>query len=123
MNQASFLLAQLDPNELGSYWQRTNVSKAGLGTVISAVSIVIVIVLVWAIFIRKPGRDRPRRYHYPGLSNAESSAKEGQNGNSNDRSHRKRRRRRREHRLRKPTLSETGGLPPVREDVPSDDPP
>jgi hypothetical protein len=122
MNRVSFLLGQLDPKELGSYWQRTNVAKAGLGTVISAISFVIVVVLIWAIFIRKPGRDRPRRYDYPSLSTAESSPKADLNGSSGRHSRRKKRRRR-EHRPRKPTLSQTGGLPPVREDVPSDDPP
>jgi hypothetical protein len=121
MNQVSFILAQLDPKDLGSYWQHANVSKAGLGTVISAISAVIVLVLVWAIFIRKPGRDRPRRYDYPSLSTAESP-KSARNGSSGGHARRKRRRRR-EHRPRKPTLSETGGLPPVRNDVPSDDPP
>ena len=122
MSRAAVLLAQLDPKEMGGYWQRTNISKAGLGTVIGAISAVVVIVIIWAIFIRKPGRDRPRGYRYPRLSDAESSQDGERNGSSQNHSRRKRRRRR-EHRLRKPTLSETGGLPPVRGDVPSDDPP
>jgi len=121
MNRLSVMLAQVDPKELGSYWQRSNVSKAGLGTLITAISFVTLLILIWAIFIRKPGGERPRRYRYPNRPNAEPLAKTELNGGSGH--SRRKRRRRREHRPRKPTLSQTGGLPPVREDVPSDDPP
>ena len=120
MNRITVLMAQVDPKELGGYWQSSNISKAGLGTLIAAISVVTVCILIWAIFIRKPDRDRPRRYDYPRLPNSESN--NGNNGSSGHRSRRKKRRRR-DHRPRKPTLSETGGLPPVRADVPSDDPP
>ncbi len=122
MNRLSLLFAQIEPKELGSYWQQSNVSKAGLGTLIGAISVVTVAILIWAIFIRKPGRERPRSYHYPSPSNAESESRNGGNGSSGHHG-RRRKRRRRSHRPRNPTLSETGGLPPVREDVPSDDPP
>jgi hypothetical protein len=121
MNPVFVLLAQVDPKELGSYWQRSNISKAGLGTLITAISFVTLLILIWAIFIRKQGGERPRRYRYP-RPNAEPLAKTEVNGGAGSHSGRKRRRRR-EHRPRKPTLSQTGGLPPVREDVPSDDPP
>ena len=116
------MLAQVDPKEVGSYWHNSNISRAGLGAVISAVSVLTVLILIWAIFIRKPSDDRPRRYRYPAPPAKEGEGKNEQNGGSGRRSRRKKRRRR-DHRARKPTLAETGGLPPLREDVPSDDPP
>src|SRR5262245_47756269 len=118
------ILAQItvEPKELGSYWHNSNISRAGLGAVASAISVVTVLILVWAIFIRKPSDERPRRYQYPAPPAKQEGDKNEQNSNSGRHSRRKKRRRR-GHRTRKPTLAETGGLPPLREDVPSDDPP
>src|SRR6267142_2132479 len=121
---SSFVLisAQLaDPKDLGGYWYNTNISKAGVGTLIAAISVVTVLILVWAIFIRKPDDDRPRRYRYPKPAEKEP-AKDEEDGGS-DRHGRRKKRRRREHRVRKPTLAETGGLPPLRKDLHTDDPP
>ena len=117
-------LAQItvEPKEMGSYWRNTNISRAGLGAVFSAICVVTVLILVWAIFIRKPKDDRPRRYQYPAPPEKEG-AKSEQIGSSG-RPFRRKKRRRRAHRSRKPTLAETGGLPPLRDnDFPSDDPP
>jgi len=124
MNSFDTILAQItmEPKEMGSYWHNSNISRAGLGAVFSAICVVTVIILVWAIFIRKPRDDRPRRYQYPALPEKEG-AKNEQMGSSG-RPFRRKKRRRRAHRQRKPTLAETGGLPPVRnDDFPSDDPP
>ena len=124
MTSIGTILAQItpEPKELGSYWHNTNISRAGLGAVFTAISVVTVLILAWAIFIRKPRDDRPRRYRYPAPPEKEEAGKNEQSGNSG-RHFRRKKRRRREHRNRKPTLAETGGLPPLREDVPSDDPP
>jgi len=84
--------------------------------------VVTVLILVWAIFIRKPKDDRPRRYQYPAPSEKEGA--KNKHIVSPGRPFRRKKRRRRAHRARKPTLAETGGLPPVRDDdFPSDDPP
>jgi hypothetical protein len=79
--------------------------------------------LIWAIFIRKREDATARRYreHFSGSGDSPSTTTEGA---SNQRSSRRRKKRRREHRQRNPTLAETGGLPPIRDHMPSqEDPP
>jgi len=93
--------------------------KVGPGTreglmVFGALFLVISLVFFWAVFIRKPRRKRKHHYHYPSAKSQQGAAE----GNSSDEAPAKRkwRRRRRDHRPRNPTLSETGGLPPIRPD-------
>src|ERR1051326_4831019 len=97
------ILAQitLEPKEMGSYWHNSNISRTGLGAVASAISVVTVLILVWAIFIRKPSDERPRRYRYPAPPAKEDGDKNEYTGASGRHSRRKKRRRR-GHRNRKP---------------------
>lgn len=85
--------------------------------IIGAILLVAVAVLLWAVYIRKPrlakhhGRDSER-----GMLLTDDEMKSRQQS----RPHRKHRRRR--SRSRNPTLAETGGLPPIRNDEPGEDP-
>jgi len=71
----------------------------GILALLGAVLLVMTGAIIWAVFFRKKEKPRSRR-------------------------HRHRRASRREHRPINPTLSQTGGLPPVRqEEKPFDQPP
>jgi hypothetical protein len=125
MNRISLWLAQIDFKDGVIDLQKTGTSRTGLTAVFAAAGVVAAIVILWAVFIRKKPDESSRRYRYPSSRDA---AKEGEkNGNGtaaepNTRSER-RKRRRRKHRPRNPTLSQTGGLPPVRADGYLEDPP
>jgi hypothetical protein len=88
--------------------------------VIGAIVLVALGLLFWAGAIRKRHRRRsaPHRPHYSHHSGSHSVSEGGDDAGHSSHSHR-RRRRRREHRPRNPTLAETGGLPPIRTDGPS----
>ena len=79
-------------------------STGAYALVLMAVLAVILLAVVWAVFIRKPGRGRRRERGR--LTSAPPPVESGG---------RSRRRRRRSER-RNPTLAETGGLPPLREE-------
>src|SRR5215217_5774193 len=91
------------PTDVLQELQKTNPSRTGVGYVVGAVCLVVLIVVGWAAFIRKPKDERARRYSY-----ANDSEAPGAGGNNRDDSTGKRRRRRRRQR-RNPTLAETGG--------------
>ncbi len=93
--------------------------KIGPGTreglmVFGALFLVISLVFGWAIFVRKRRRRRKHHYHHPSKK-PRGDASDGSNSDE-PAAKRKLRRRRRDHRPRNPTLSETGGLPPIRPD-------
>jgi len=118
MKALCFALAA-DMSELRAL-QRTSPAKTGLGLVIAAISGVIAVIIVWALFFRKRRDETMRRYreHFSSANAKEESSDPNGSGRS-----RRRKRRRRDHAQRNPTLAETGGLPPVRNDFPADDPP
>ena len=74
------------------------------------------ILLLWVVFVRK--RKAPRssgRITYRTGVIEEGDAPKDDSGHGRHH-HRRHRRQRRDHRERNPTLAETGGLPPLRED-------
>jgi hypothetical protein len=120
MNRLSFFLAQIDSREsLLSDLHKTGLSRGGLTPLFWAFGILTLLILFWAIFIRKRPDETSRRYTYP------SRDSKGDAAGSSDSSPKaeKRRRRRRKRRSRNPTLAETGGLPPLRADGYFEDPP
>jgi hypothetical protein len=98
------------------WWKQIAPSRNEFGLLFIAIAVIAAMALVWAVFIRKREGDRPSRYSYPRLSSS------GKNGSSDDSGSGRQRRRKRKRR-RNPTLAETGGLPPVRNDGIPDDPP
>lgn len=128
MNAGVLLFARVDASDLqdgllSMYSREFRVVCWALGGII-------LLLVLWAIFIRKPRRHRHRHHHHHhpahrwGLD-PDATDEEDDDGDANgaedeqDRGHRhSRRRRRREHRPRNPTLAETGGLPPIRANGP-----
>jgi hypothetical protein len=117
MNRISFFLAQIDVKDPLADLQKTSVSRNELTLLFTALGVVTLLVVIWAIFIRKRPDDSSRRYRYPSRdSNKDDSNQSG--GKSSGRN-----RRRRKRRSLNPTLAETGGLPPIRADGYFEDPP
>jgi hypothetical protein len=82
-------------------------SGGTVAVVLMSILGVVLVVVLWAVFVRKPARanERGRLVPSSGSGTDESTADGG-----------RRRRRRRERRGRNPTLSQTGGLPPLKND-------
>lgn len=117
MERISFFLAQIDVKDsLVPDLQKTGLSRNNLTLLFTAFGIVTLLLLVWAIFIRKRPDESSRRYSYPSTDSNKDNGGELSAKIS-------RRRRRRKRRARNPTLAETGGLPPIRADGYFEDPP
>jgi hypothetical protein len=89
--------------------------------IFGAMGAVILIILLWATFIRKRSRRRREHQHSRYRFSRPGEAAEVQTEEDEDPPSEKRRRRRRSgrrHRPRNPTLAETGGLPPIRPEGP-----
>jgi hypothetical protein len=82
-------------------------SMGAFAMVLVAIVSVVLMVVVWAVFIRKPSRGRRRER---GRLTSEAPAKP-----RDDAQGQRRHRRRRSKDHRNPTLAETGGLPPLRD--------
>jgi cytoskeletal protein RodZ len=78
----------------------TRQAISGISAVIAATLLVLIGIVIWIVFFRKPARRRERNM----LVEGEVSRQSG--------SGRRRRRRRDSHRPTNPTLAQTGGLPP-----------
>jgi len=118
MNRISLFLADIDIKDtLMPDFQKTTVSRGNLTLLFSAFGIVTVLILFWAMFIRKRPDESSRRYSYPSTDpNSNQGTETGGNGGRS-------RRRRKRRRPRNPTLAETGGLPPIRTEGFFEDPP
>lgn len=112
-----FFLAVEEPLPLTGPMSST--MRDGL-VVTGAILLVAAGLVLWAVAVRKRHRRRsaPHRPHYSHHSDEHTADEEGDESRHSSHSHR-RRRRRREHRPRNPTLAETGGLPPKRQEEPS----
>ena len=125
MNLFTCLLAQAPANCLAAFGPKLMTELRNHVSLMGAFTAVILLVLLWALYVRKPERRDTNLYARYGLR--ESAAGHGGvpdsgTGESGGKHYRRRRRRRRAHRPRNPTLAETRGLPPVRSQ-PSPPPP
>ena len=99
------------------WWKDFPLSEHEIALVLGAAGVIALLVILWAIFIRKPQPKDSGRYIYP-------SGRGGQlRGSDSSVPGEKRRRRRRRRRRAKPTLAEAGGLPPIRSEAFPEDPP
>lgn len=123
MRTMSLMLAESKVEDVLVQWQGLSAgTREGL-IVVGAAAVVTVGVMVWAVFFRKSHRRRHRHHHshFDSQEDVRAAAAEDQEGEASEsRKRRKWRRPRRAHRLRNPTLAETGGLPPVRTGGPPD---
>src|SRR5437588_11834263 len=108
----------MEPEYVVATWRKMEPgTREGL-LVFTALVVVILTCVLWAVYFRKRRR-RHHHHHHAHASTREATVSET---DEDPRSHKLRRirRRRREHRPRNPTLAETGGLPPARTGGPSD---
>lgn len=91
-------------------WSRVPGLTQDMLVVLGVGILLLIVLLIWALFLRKRPHSHSR--HHRGTQIEES----GESDSNRARHHRRhrRKRRRREHRMRNPTLAETGGLPPPR---------
>jgi hypothetical protein len=128
MNSAIGILAQITSTSTGTsaspitgWWgnlMQSGVKEAAL--ILGGLLVVGVILFVAVkLMYRRPHRSSRAKYpKYEPTETGETARVDGEEKGEKDRSHRHRRRRRdhqHEHRGRNPTLSETGGLPPLRD--------
>jgi hypothetical protein len=101
-----------------SPWFKLNAFLREKLVLLATFTLLTLMLLLWALFIRRRG---PRRSRYKLHSTAASSRSRNAEGSGpTERPRKWRRRRRRDHRPRNPTLAETGGLPPLRTQGPSE---
>ena len=124
MNILPVLLAKVELEDVLAQWKTLSPSALQRLIVFTAIMLVVVPVLVWAVFLRKSRRQHSHhhRRHHSRDPARDAAAAEGDGVTSQPRKRRKWRRPRREHRPRNPTLAETGGLPPIRMNEPPEPP-
>jgi len=125
MRPMPFLLIDQDVSTILSSSRFLNpTTKEGL-VILGATGILTVLLVIGVVLFKKKRRRRHEHHHshhhYPKpAEGAEATA--GKEGDGAPERRRRRRRLRRPHRPRNPTLAETGGLPPIRPEGPSEPP-
>jgi type VI protein secretion system component VasK len=121
MSTIPVILADEDTEAILASWRISNPAMRERLLIFGAIGVVTLLVLGWAVFLRK--RRRHRREHHQSYHHSSRPAEPaaspapGNNAAPPERRHRRRRSRHR-HRQRNPTLAETGGLPPIRTEGP-----
>jgi type VI protein secretion system component VasK len=117
MNSLPFFLADEDTEQILASWRISDPATRERFLIFGSLGLVTLLVLLWAVFLRK--RRRRRRLHHhshqhsPGPAEVPESPRE-ESAPAPEEKRRRHRRSRRRHRQRNPTLAETGGLPPIR---------
>ncbi|HOB98468.1 MAG TPA: hypothetical protein PKM43_06925 [Verrucomicrobiota bacterium] len=98
----------------GPAWSRVPGLTQDMLVVLGVGILLLVVLLVWALFLRKRPHSHSHSHsrHHRGIQIEESGESDSDHARHHHRHRRKRRRR--DHRMRNPTLAETGGLPPPR---------
>ncbi len=110
---ASFLLAAaFDEKVVAAQKGSIGTRELLVGLTIALVVGFVLVLLVYLRFRKKTDEQDQERLSQIVRGQSRSSSTRGEEGSSGHRS--RKRRRRRAHRSRNPSLSETGGLPPVR---------
>jgi len=116
MSTLPFFLADADTDAILSTW-RSDPAVLERILIFGAIGLVTLLLVLWAVFIRKRRRRRRSHHHthHHSSSSAESPQPAGEeNSPPAEEKRRRHRRSHRRHRRRNPTLAETGGLPPIR---------
>jgi len=123
MSTIPLFLAEVETQEILASWRITDPATRDRIIVFGAIGLVTLLVLLWAVFLRKKRRRRREHHHAPRHSSTPAEAPEAPSDDGDPSPPEKRHRRRRfggKHRPRNPTLAETGGLPPIRPEGPSE---
>ncbi len=119
MSQIQHLFGAASGDEGVSIWYKMSDAAREWILILTALTLVTLLALGWAIFLRKR---RSLRSHHSHEWIDDSAAANDEDSKLILKNRRKWRRRRRDHRPRNPTLAETGGLPPVRSEGPRETP-
>jgi len=120
MSPILFSQIAMEPEQVLASWRITDPATLEWILIFGAIGLVTLLVLLWAVFLRK--KRRRHKHHHAhrnssGLTEVPEVPKdEGAPSPLEKRRHRQRSGHR--HRPRNPTLAETGGLPPVRPESP-----
>src|SRR5437879_5235343 len=108
MNVSLALLGAIEWDDLVRRWRTMTPAARDRVVILSALALVTLLLVIWAVVFRKrkPDSHSHSHYEYPRANDGDADAK----------SHKRRkwRRQRRPHRPLNPTLAQTGGLPPIR---------
>ncbi|MDB6067382.1 MAG: hypothetical protein JWR26_3590 [Pedosphaera sp.] len=123
MNRMVPLLAQMEMLDVGAAQGHFRFSLLPqILLIVGAIILIVGLIFIWAIFFRKPARRRRKhhkhRKHPPKTDSksAEAAIKKAPAAVVESNKGKKRRRSRHERLPRNPTLAETKGLPPIREE-------
>jgi hypothetical protein len=117
MSTLPLLLAAAEAEKAESFWGFLDLSTLGGVITLGAIGLVTLLVLLWAVFLRRRRRRRHSHHHAHRPSSQPTETPVALNNGDAVSPRKKRRHRRRSdrrHRPRNPTLAETGGLPPIR---------
>ena len=113
----------VDTDQLLASYRSLDPSTRERLMIFGAIGLVTLLVVLWALFIRRRRRRRRDHHHTHHHSSAPAEVVEAPKApDAPDRPYKRRRRRRsgHSHRPRNPTLAETGGLPPIRPEDPTE---
>jgi FtsZ-interacting cell division protein ZipA len=121
MNAIPVLLADVETGDVLASWRWSNPAFREWLMIFASIGLVSLLLLLWAAFVRKKRRRRHSHHHQHHQTERPAEVPEApqheEAAASREKRHRRRRSRHR-HRPRNPTLAETGGLPPIRQDPP-----
>jgi hypothetical protein len=118
MNTISVFLADFEPGD-GLRGVRPALREWLI--ILGAIGAVTLLLVLWAMFVRKKRRRRHSHYHehhHAPKPTEVPLSQQGEDVPAPPEKHRRRRRSHHRHRPRNPTLAETGGLPPIRPEGP-----
>jgi hypothetical protein len=118
MSSWHFLLAQLEVKDVVSSWKTAGSARNDYLIVFGVAILVTLLIVLWAVFLRKPSRKHharhPTQHHSPPIAASTHAVSSGPASAALALPKRRRGRRHRDRRPRNPTLAQTGGLPPIR---------
>jgi len=120
MSLPLFFLNVVTVDDVVRTWQSIRPPSPAALLMFSALAAVTLVLVLWAVYLRKPRRRHSRHSWHHHASRPRPAARGPVNGPAAAApgTPSRRRRSRRKHRRRNPTLAETGGLPAIRPDIP-----
>jgi hypothetical protein len=122
MSPTPFFLADELTQDVLASWRVSDPATRERLTIFGAIGAVTLLLLLWAMFLRKKRRQHHTHHHSRRHTPEADGMAEAPRRRQSDPPQEKRRRRHshRRRRPRNPTLAETGGLPPLRPEDPSE---
>jgi type VI protein secretion system component VasK len=117
MTRTPIFLAAGEMDAALASWRLTDPAMRERLLIFGAMGAVSLLVVLWAIFLRRK-RKRRRKHHHSSSPASAPELRQVPMATPEPEKHHRHRRSRRRHRPRNPTLAETGGLPPIRPDEP-----